>query len=274
MLQARNELGTARLELAQKETHDPLLGPPPTPAELAAGQQAMITAKTALRELEGLHPPAEVAAARSELARAVAELHSSRASPAAIRAAELAVTTAQQNLQMVTGAPDPAELAAAQLEVANAVLAQSSLSSESTPAESAAAQLAVTAAQQKLNQLIHPLPAVVSAAQGELARAEFDLQSLLATRHGPGLSALRAAVAAARSRLAHLRPTEAVIAAAQSEVRRARADLAVLRQRGAPASSIDQALARLKVVVSRQRLDLAKHLAGQLTVRARDRPGR
>lgn len=269
VLQIRNELASARLELAQRKAHDPLLGPPPTPAELRAGQQAIVTAKTALRDLSGSPPPAEVAAARSELDRAVAELHSSRASPAAIEAAELAVTTAQQNLETLTGAPDPAELAAAQLEVANALLAQGSLSTESTPAESAAAQLAVTAAQQKLNQLIHPLPAVVSAAQGELAKAELDLQALLETRHGTGLSALRAAVVAARSRLAHLRPTEAVIATGRSEVRRARADLAVLRQRGAPASAIDQALARLKVVVSRQRLALAEHLAGQLTVRAR-----
>ncbi|MDX6610207.1 MAG: HlyD family secretion protein [Solirubrobacterales bacterium] len=269
VLQARNELATARLELAQKRTHDILLGPPPTPAELAAGQQAIVTAKTTLRDLAASPTPAEVAAARSELARTVAELHSSRASPAAIKAAELAVTTAQQNLQTLTGTPDPAELAAAQLEVANAVLGQASLSPEPTPAESAAAQAAVTAAQLKLNQLISPPPAVVSAAQGELAKAELDLQALLATRHGTGLSALRAAVVAARSRLAHLRPTEAVFATAQSEVRRARADLAVLRQRGAPASAIDQALAGLKVVVSRQRLGLAKQLTGQLTVRAR-----
>jgi hypothetical protein len=183
--------------------------------------------------------------------------------------AELAVTAAKQNLQTLTGAPDPAELAAAQLEVANAVLVQGSLPTEPTPAENSAAQLAVTAAQQKQNQLIYPPLAVVSAAQGELAKAELDLKALLATHHGSGLSALRTAVVAARSRLAHLRPTEAVISGARSEVRRARADLAVLRQRGAPASATDQALAQLKVVLDRQRLGLAQHLAGQLTVRSR-----
>lgn len=269
VLQARNELATARLELTQKSVQNSLLGPPPTLAELRAGQQAIVTAKTSLRDLAGSPPPAEVAAARSDLARAVAELHSSRASSAAISAAELAVTTAQQHLQTLTGAPDPAELAAAQAEVANAVLAQQSLSAEATPAERAAAQQALIAAQQKLNQLLHPPPAAVSAAQGELAKAELDLQALLATHQGTGLSALRAAVVAARARLAHMRPTEAVIATARSEVRRARADLAVLRQRGAPASAIEQAVARLRVVASRQRLGLAQHLAGQLTVRAR-----
>jgi RND family efflux transporter MFP subunit len=269
LLQARNELDTANLELAQKKAHDSLLGPPPTLAELRAGQQGIVTAKTGLRDLARSPTAADVAAARSELARAVAELHSSRASAAAIAAAELSVTTAQQNLLTLSGAPDPAELAAAEAEVGNAVLAQQSLPVPPTPAESAAAQLAVTAAQQKLNQLIYPPAAAVSAARAELARAELELQSLLGTRYGTGLSALRAALVAARSRLAHLRPTEAVIATARSEVQRARAELAVLRQRGAPAGAIEQALAQLKVAVSGQRLALAERLAGQLTVRAR-----
>ncbi|MEK6250751.1 MAG: efflux RND transporter periplasmic adaptor subunit [Actinomycetota bacterium] len=269
VLQARNDLGTARLELAQKRVRDPLLGPPPTAAEVQAGDQAVITARTALRGLQGPPLAADVAAARSELARAVADLHSSRASPLAMTAAEIAVATAQQNLQTLAGAPDPAELAAAQLEVAKAILEQQSLSPTPTAAESTAAQLAVTAAQQKLDQLIHPLPSLVSAAQGELAKAKLDLAALRATRQGTGLSALRAAVRAASTRLHQLRPTADVIATAQSDVRKAQADLAILRQRGAPASAIDLALARLFVVVSRQRLGLAQHLAGELTVRAR-----
>ncbi len=269
VLQARSDLGTARLELAQKSVRDPLLGPPPTAAEVQAGQQAIVTAETALRGLQGPPLASDVAAARSELARAVADLHSSRASPIAITAAETAVATAQQNLQILTGAPDPAELAAAQLEVAKAILEQQSLSPTPTPAESTAAQLAVTAAQQKLNQLIHPLPSVVSAAQGELAKAKLDLAAVRSTRQGTGLSAMRAAVKAARTRLHQLRPTADVIATAQSDVRKAQADLAILRQRGAPASAIDLALARLFVAVSRQRVGLAQHLAGELTVRAR-----
>lgn len=269
VLQARSDLGTARLQLAQKNVQDPLLGPPPTAAEVQAGQQAIVTAQTALRGLQGPPLPTDVAAARSELARAIADLHSSQASPIATTAAELAVTTAQQNLQTLTGSPDPAELAAAQLEVAKAILEQQSLSPTPTPAESTAAQLAVTAGQQRVDQLIHPPASVVSAAQGELAKAKLDLAALRATRQGTGLSALRAAVKAARTRLHQLRPTADVIATAQSDVRRALADLAVLRQRGAPASAIDLALARLTVVVSRQRLGLARHLAGELTVRAR-----
>jgi HlyD family secretion protein len=267
--QAGNELATARLELEEKRVRNPFLGPPPTQAELRASRQAIVTAKTTLRGLRGPTPPAEVAAARAEVDRAISELHNSRASQGAIEAAELAVATAQQNLQTLSGPPNPAELAAAQADVANALLAQESLSVEATTGERTAALLAVNAAQQKLNQLLTPSPGAVSAAQAELAKAEFELQGLLATRGGPGLAAQRAAVAAAKSRLAHLRPTETTIATAKSEVRRARGDLAVLRQRGAPASAIEQALARLKVGLSGQRLSLAGRLAGQLVVRAR-----
>jgi RND family efflux transporter MFP subunit len=268
VMQARADFSTARLELAQKKSQNTMLGPPPTTAEVLAGRQAVTTARTALRALRAPPPPSEVATARAELIRAIADLHGAKASPAAISVAELAVTTARQNLQRLVGPPEPAELAAAQLEVANALLAQASLSPEAIPAEGAAAQLAVTAAQLKLEGFLHPPAPVVTAAQAEVAKAELDVESLRATRHGPGLAALRAAVAAAKARLTHLRPTPAVISTAQSEIRKARADLAVLRQRGAPASATEQALARLKVLVGRQRLALAKHLAGQLTVTA------
>jgi HlyD family secretion protein len=268
VMQARSDLSTARLELAQKRVENPALGVPPTSAELRAGQQAVIAAKTALRTLRAPPPPAEVAAARAELSRSVAELHASRATPRAISVAELEVMTAKQALQKLLGPPDPAEVAAAQLEVANALVAQTTLAPEAIPAETAAAQLAVTVAQLKLEALLHPPPTAVTAAQGEVAKAELDLEALRATHSGPGLAALRAAVAAAKAHLAHLRPTLATISTAQAEVRKARADLAILRQRGAPASATEQALARLKVVVGEQRLALAKHLASELTVRA------
>lgn len=268
VMQARNEVSTARLELAQKGVENPLLGAPPTPAELRAGQQAIITAKTALRALRAPPLPAEVAAARADLSRSVSELHASRATRRAITVAEMAIATAEQGLQKLLGPPDPAEVAAAQVDVANAVLAQTTLSPEAIPAEKAAAQQAVTAAQLKLEALSHPPAVAVAAAQAELAKAELDLEALVATRSGPGLAALRAAVAAAKARLRHLRPTKATISTVQAEVRRARADLAVLRQRGAPASVTERELARLKVVVGEQRLGQSERLASELTVRA------
>jgi pyruvate/2-oxoglutarate dehydrogenase complex dihydrolipoamide acyltransferase (E2) component len=49
--QARNDLATARLELAQKRVQDPARGAPPTGAELAAGHQAVLNARDKLRRL-------------------------------------------------------------------------------------------------------------------------------------------------------------------------------------------------------------------------------
>jgi hypothetical protein len=66
------------------------------------------------------------------------------------------------------------------------------------------------------------------------------------------------AVTAARRKLTQVlgQPTPDVVSSARLDVRKARADLAVLRQRGAPASATDLALARLKVEVAAQRVGL------------------
>jgi macrolide-specific efflux system membrane fusion protein len=58
------------------------------------------------------------------------------------------------------------------------------------------------------------------------------------------------------------------VSSARLDVRKARADLAVLRQRGAPASATDLALAGLKVEVAAQRVGLAAQQARRLTVLA------
>jgi membrane fusion protein (multidrug efflux system) len=274
VLQARNDLDTARLELAQKNVQDPLRGPPPTFAEMRSGRQAVLTAQTKLQRVMGPPLPADLATARHDLAKALADLHTARAgTPAAIAAAELAVTTAQQKLQTLTGTPDSAELVAAQLELAKATVDQETLFGASptpTIAARTAAQLAVSAAQAKLDKLIHPPAAIVSAARGDLAKARADLEALRATRRGSGISAAVAAVEAAKVKLAQLtgpQPPD-LVAAARFDLRKAQADVAVLGQRGSPAEPTDLALARLKVNVSAQRLTLAQETASRLTVRA------
>ena len=80
----------------------------------------------------------------------------------------------------------------------------------------------------------------------------------------------RAALAAARLKLAQLIGPQQrdVVAATRLDLRKAQADLAVLRQRGAPASTIDLALARLKVNVAAARLTLAQSATTRLSVRA------
>jgi RND family efflux transporter MFP subunit len=109
----------------------------------------------------------------------------------------------------------------------------------------------------------------VTAARRELATAEADLAALGVTRGKTGAAVARAAVTAAQRKLVRLRhPTSDVVAAARSDVRKAQSDLAVLRQRGAPASATDLALARLKVSVGNERLTLAEDQVRRLTVRA------
>jgi RND family efflux transporter MFP subunit len=328
LLQARSDLATARLELAQKRVQDPARGAPPTPAELSSGRETVLAARAKLERVLAPPPPADVAAARLDYRKAVADLAGARAGGAqAVAAAQLTVATARQKLATVTGAPDPADVTAAQLELAKATLDQETLlhppdapsasaiqaadlaiaaarqkltdaeasgtpadaataraelakaqsdrdaltrsSAPPTAAAQAAAQLAIDGARQKLEALVHPPAATVTAARQELATAEADLAGVLATRGRPGIAAARAGVTAARRKLVQLRhPASDVVATARSDVRRAQADLAVLRQRGAPASAIDLALARLKLSVGAQRLALAEDQTRRLTVQA------
>jgi macrolide-specific efflux system membrane fusion protein len=327
LLQARGDLSTARLELAQKQVQDPARGVPPTSAELASGRQAISAARSKLRQVTGPPLPADVAAAQLDLSKAIADQHSARGSaPGSVAAAQLAVASARQKLALVTGAADPAEVTAAQLDVAKATLDQETLlhpptvpsaatiaaadaaivtaqqrladaQASGTSADIAAAQadlakarsdrdalaqaaapptdaartaakLAVDAAQRKLDELVRPPAGTVSAARADLAKAEADLATQRAASGKVGLAAARSAVTAARRKLSQVvgGPTPDVVATARADVRKARADLAVLRQRGAPASATDLALSRLKVTVASQRVDLAGQLARRLTV--------
>jgi multidrug efflux pump subunit AcrA (membrane-fusion protein) len=329
VLQARSDLATARLELAQRQVHDPARGLPPTQAELAAGRAGVIAAQAKLGRL--LAPPlsADVSTARLDVAKAVADLAAARAGgPHALAAAELAVDTARRRLATVSGTPDPADVTAARLDLGKATLDQETLlrppegptplavqaadaavaaaeqkladaqasgtaadvaaaraelararsdrDAQTRPgvapstAAQASAQLAVDAARQRLDAIVTPPAATVSAAQRDLAAAQADLAALRTARGATGLAAVQAGVAAARARLVRLRhPTRDTTAAARSDVGRAQADLAVLRQRGAPASTVDLALARLKVSVGAQRLALAQDQTRRLTVPAR-----
>jgi multidrug efflux pump subunit AcrA (membrane-fusion protein) len=273
-VQARAELAAARLELAQRRVHDPGRGLPPTSAELSSARQGVLASRAKLRAVLGGSSAAEVDAARADLAKAEAELaSSSRTGPAAIEAAQASVAAAQAKLAAVSGSPDPAEVAAAQLDVAKATVEQESLLGSSEPPTAAArtaAQLAVDAARAKLEALMRPSAPVVYSAREELAKAKADLETQRAANATSAVNAERAAIRAARRKLAQLRaaPARDVVATARADLRKAQADFAILRQRGAPASSVDIALARLKVDVASQRLALEQQLASGLVVRA------
>lgn len=326
---ARSDLATARLELAQKQVQDPARGVAPTAGEFASGSALVRAAQAKLDRV--LAPPlaVDVAIARSDFGKALADLATARSSvisPQAFAAAQLGVETARQKLATLIGGQDATAVAAAQLELAKATLdqetllrppdapsalalaaadaavaaaqqrvaeTQASASSDAaiarsdlakaqsdrealtrravppTAAAQAAAQLAIDAARQKLDTVANPPTAAVTAARREVAMAVADLAGLDAKRGTTGVAAARSGVTTARRKLAALRhPTNAVVSVARADVRKAQADLAVLRQRGAPASAINLALARLKVSVGSQRLALAGEMVRRLTVRA------
>lgn len=331
LVQARSDLATARLDLAQKKVRDPTLGPPPTAAELDNAQQQLAAARDRLSRLTGDPLASDVSAARLEVARARAELEAAQSAiqqrPDAVDAAQHAVAAATRRLEQLTGDPDPAEVATARLEVAKAQLEQEALLrrpdppsasaiaaadaavaaaqeklaaaqaggiatdisaataelakaraerealTQSPPPPSAAAQtaaqLAVDAAQRKLDQLLNPPASLVNAARAELARARADLASARTTGTDSAVAAAEAAVAAAQDRLTLVfDPAPETVSAARAEVTLAAADLAIVRQRGAPASEVELALARLRVDVAAQQLKVAEDLRKRLVVRA------
>lgn len=331
LVQARSDLATARLELAQKRVQDPTRGLPPTAAEAAFAGRSVRAAQDALQRLTGRPLPSGLAAARLEVAKAVADLQAARATagthPDRVAAAEAAAAAATQRLATLSGAPDPAELTAARLELAKAQLDRETLfrrpaspspgavaaadaavasaeaalaAAESggvateiatatadlararaerdaltqppelpSVAAQAAANLAVEAAQARLDQLVVPPVAAVSAARSDLATALAEVRALQGAGSRSALAAAASSVTAARSNLRLLlHPSPESVSAANAEVARSRADLAVVRQRGSPASSTDLAIAGLRVSVAKQQVYLAGQLADRLTVRA------
>jgi HlyD family secretion protein len=190
----------------------------------------------------------------------------------AVASADAAIALAQQHLSDAQASGTAADVAAARAELAKARAEREALSATPpAPSQAArtAAQLAVDAAQGRLDELMHPPAAVLTAAQQDVAKAEADLAAVRATRSATGLAVARQAVAAARQKLAALKhPSPDLVSTTRFELRKAQADLAVLHQRGSPASPTDLALARLKVDVDGQRLALARQMATRLTVTA------
>lgn len=240
--QAGNDLATAVLELLQKRTSDPLKGPPPTAAELAAGRYAVTSAFAQLAKLLGPPRAADVSAARLDLRRARADLETllggtPRARADAIRLARINVRLAQDRLARVLAPPDPADLTAAKAEVAKAESDLALLlrpAPDPTPEAVTAAQQAVTVGRQKLaDAQATGDPAQISAAQLELDTALADLATLLRPAPGPlpqEIDAARQAVDAAHAKLARLLrpPNPADVRAARLDLERARVELRTL----------------------------------------------
>ncbi len=279
VLQARNDLATALLELEQKRTSDPLNGLPPKPEELAAGRAGVLSADQRLARLQGPSTKADVSLARSDLKKAESDLDTLVGGSAAdraeaIAAAETNAQLAQQRLDRILGPTNPADIAVAEADLrrAEAELAEL-LRADPAPAPETivAARQAVAAARLKLGQLLAPAdPGDITAARLDVQKALAELRKLRAGPTRASLAAARQAVSAARAKLAQLQgpSPRADVTAARLDLRKAEADLAVLRARGGPATLFDVDLARLRVDAARARLALAQFSARQLTVRS------
>jgi membrane fusion protein, macrolide-specific efflux system len=270
------EVATARADLAKAHA-DLATARASGPAAITAAEIAVEAARQKLATVTGSPDPADVAAAKLDLAKATLDQEtllapSMPASATAISAADLAVAAAQQKLADAQASGVLADIASARAELAKAQAERQALNPASPPTAAArtAAQLAVDAAQAKLDAQLRPPAAVVAAARQDLAKARADLAAQRAASGASGTAGARAAVRAARRKLHQLTGPLApdVAPAARMDLRKAQADLAVLRQRGAPASTIDLALARLKVNVAAQRVGLEQQLQSLLVVRS------
>jgi HlyD family secretion protein len=242
--QAANALHTARIELRQKRTSDPLKGIPATGAELAAGQVAITAAEEKLKRLLGKARRADVSAAWLEVRRAEADLETLRGGTAAargdaVRIARRNLEAAQDRLQRAL-TPDAADVAQAtsDLRKAEADLAELLRAPDGpTEEEIAAARTAVANAEATLAErkaAVPPNPSQIRAAQLELDRAKADLAILLKKPRGPtdqAIAAAKQAVETAREKLAKiLRPGGSPDAKlARAEVEKARAELRKLQ---------------------------------------------
>jgi HlyD family secretion protein len=276
------DVSAARLDLrrAQADLETLLGGTPAARARaIRLAQLSVQLSEDRLAHLLGPPDPADIGAARSDVKKAQADLAILLREPAAplpeqVAAAKQAVAVAKRKLDDAEATGDPRQIDVAELELDQAKSDLATLLSPSRgplPEEVAAARQAVESAQAKLAKLLGPPnSADVKTARLELARARAELQTVRAGAGPAALAAARQAIAAFRTKLAQLLgpPLRSDVALARFDLGKAKADLAVLRTRGAPASSIDIALARLKVSAAQMRLAAARFDGGLLTVRA------
>jgi RND family efflux transporter MFP subunit len=272
--QAKDDVAIALLELRQKRTSDPLKGPPPTAAELAAARVAETAARERLARLLGAPRRADVSAAQADAKKAKADLVALRngalATPAAraeaIRIGQKNVLVAKQKLDRLL-TPNQVDVSAATSEVAKAKTDLEALlkpAQPPLPEAVVAAQHAVTAIQDKLGKLTGPPdPSVLATAQAELTKAASDLAVLQRSQPSPlpeAVAAAQQAVAVAQENLADaqaLNPPDLVaVRTAQLDLDKAKSDLAALQQPAA--GPLPEEIAAARAALESARLKLAK----------------
>jgi HlyD family secretion protein len=158
------------------------------------------------------------------------------------------------------------EIATAQLELKQKRTSDPLKGLPATSAEIAAARAAITAAEEKVRQLLgRARRADVSAAWLEVRRAEADLETLRGGTPAARADAIRVArrnLEAAQDRLERARtPDPADVAAATAELRKAEADLAELQR--APEGPTAEEIAAARTAVANAEANLAERKAAQ-----------
>lgn len=260
LAQAQSDVATARLELYQKRTSDPLRGIRATPAELAAGRLAVTSAQKRLKRLLAGPRRAEVAAARLDVRRAQADLEtlrrgSARQRSTALRIAERNAQLARERLESVSGPADRAAVATAEADLKRAESALAALTQGPPQAAIEALKARISAADMKRRTAQSEFEAYTAAQ--EHAQAVQELATLTRPPAAHEIAAATAAVEAARRNLEKVTapPSRELITAAQLEVERAEAEVAALKEGAGPAA----------IAAGRQSIVSAKARLAQLT---------
>ena len=206
------ELAAAQADLARAEQEQAALltaAAPPSPASVAAADAAVALAQQHVADATAAAIPGDVAAARAELAKAVADREAliSRPPPpgdAQRTAAARAVTAAQTRVDALRH-PAREKVAAAQADLARARADLRALDGPAGRASLAALRASVAAAQAKLAGATLTARDAISAAAVDVRRASGDLAAL-EQRGAPAspleVSLSQARVSAAARRLA------------------------------------------------------------------------
>ena len=273
------DVSAAQLELdrARADLETTLGGTPEARAEaILIARQNVDVAQGRLDRVLAPPNPADVAAARAELAKAQADLEalvrSDRTQPVTqteIDAAKAAIEAARLKLERVLAPADPTDVAAARLELDRATGELRKLESGPSRAVLDASRQAVDTAKRKLRQLLSPpLRSDVLTARLDVRRAEADL-AVLNARRGPAsitdIALARLKVDAAQARL-----SSALLAAGPLTVRAPQAGTvtALLTSIGAhvdpPTPIISMAdLGSLEARVDLSEFDIAQVKQGQ-----------
>ncbi len=254
LVQARDDLASARIDLAQKRVSDPARGLPATQAELNAAELAVTAARAKLALLD--HPTvADMSAAGYEIQKAKGDYATltQRPTHAAVAAARLAVGLALERLSQATPAAN-LDVSAALADLAKARAELDALTPAPPQPAMDAASLAVALAKQRIAELQPSASqSEVIAAQLELSKSQADLAALVQGGRPAAIVAAQAAAESATQKLLHVTgpASRVVVETARLELEKAKADLAVLRRPAPPAA---RAAGRLAIDLARRKL--------------------